>query len=86
MNPFLYVSLVRLQRVYVKVISVSLFRLYSKNLNRKMSKRQDLSAKQKCDLLKSYDVLPKNSLRDAAAHLNVSHCTLNIVIYIYIHT
>ena len=42
-----------------------------------MSKRQDLSSKQKCELLKSYDVLPKISLRDAAARLNVSHSTLN---------
>jgi hypothetical protein len=42
-----------------------------------MFKRQDLSAKQKCDLLKSYDGLPKIILRDAAARLNVSHCTLN---------
>lgn len=45
-----------------------------------MSKRQDLSAKQKCDLLKSYDMLPKISLRDAAARLNVSHCTLNRIL------
>lgn len=45
-----------------------------------MSKRQDLSVKQKCDLLKSYDVLPKISLRDAAARLNVSHCTLNRIL------
>jgi hypothetical protein len=45
-----------------------------------MSKRQDLSAKQKCDLLKSYDGIPKISLRDAAARLNVSNCTLNRIL------
>jgi len=45
-----------------------------------VSKRQDLSAKQKCELLKSYDVLPKISLRDAAARLNVSHFTLNRIL------
>jgi hypothetical protein len=42
-----------------------------------MSKFQYLSSKQKCALLKSYNVIPKISLRDAAAHLNVSHRTLN---------
>ncbi|XP_016659159.1 tigger transposable element-derived protein 6-like [Acyrthosiphon pisum] len=45
-----------------------------------MSKRQDLSATHKCDLLKSYDMLPKISLRDAAARLNVSHYILNRIL------
>jgi len=38
-----------------------------------MSKRRDLSSGEKCELLKSYDVLPKISLRNAAVRLNVSH-------------
>ena len=49
----------------------------SKNL--KMSKRQDLSSIQKCKLLKSYNVLPKISLNDSAARLNVSYSTLNMI-------
>lgn len=45
-----------------------------------MSKFQDLSSKQKCELLKSHDVHPKICLRDATASLNNSHSTLNRIL------
>lgn len=48
-----------------------------------MSKRQDLSSKKKCELFKSYNVLPKISLSGVAVRLNVSHSTLNRVLKEY---
>jgi len=53
------VILIQLQRAYVKVVG------FSKNL--RISKCLDLSSGQKCELLKSYDVFPYISLRDATA-------------------
>lgn len=42
--------------------------------------RRDLTLSEKCNLLKSYDKLPKLSLRDAAAQLNISHSSLNKIL------